>query len=260
MHDGTSRNGFVWPLEGPVEAPDWRATDPHPHLGPSCGNGLHGWLWGQGNEDDSAYSRDPEALWQVVDVETEDGFVRLHGGKVKFRRGVVVKSGPRHEVVPWLMERAPADTAGIHFKKISKEDYACVAVGDYGEAIATGDCSCAVAGTYGRAAVGFAGVAVARYGGTAIAGGDGRTFASGSGTAIGLGTASAKANGRCGVVLVGHGWASAGEGGVLISVTFPDGPHVAVAYVGEDGIKPDTMYRYDTFSEKWTENPEGDGQ
>ena len=40
--DMTSHDGFEWPREGFVSAPDWKATD-------ACGNGLHGLPWGEGN-------------------------------------------------------------------------------------------------------------------------------------------------------------------------------------------------------------------
>ena len=40
--DMTSHNGFVWPTNGPVSCPDWR--DDY-----SCGHGLHGLLWGEGD-------------------------------------------------------------------------------------------------------------------------------------------------------------------------------------------------------------------
>ena len=39
--DMTSYGEFVWPELGYVEAPDWEPTE-------TCGNGLHGFLWGEG--------------------------------------------------------------------------------------------------------------------------------------------------------------------------------------------------------------------
>ena len=38
----TSRNNFIWPEKGPVEAPDFKPTFKR-------GHGLHGLLWGAGS-------------------------------------------------------------------------------------------------------------------------------------------------------------------------------------------------------------------
>src|SRR5574337_1960475 len=47
--DSSSKNGFVWPEVGQIaKAPDWNST-------PDCGNGLHGWLFGQGDHTSSNY-------------------------------------------------------------------------------------------------------------------------------------------------------------------------------------------------------------
>ena len=43
MADMSSKNGFIWPEIGYVEAPDWMPTE-------ECGNGLHGHLWGAGGD------------------------------------------------------------------------------------------------------------------------------------------------------------------------------------------------------------------
>ncbi|MFY9328404.1 MAG: hypothetical protein WAO76_10355, partial [Georgfuchsia sp.] len=41
--DMSSKNGFVWPgVGGIATAPDWKDNK-------KCGNGLHGWLYGQGD-------------------------------------------------------------------------------------------------------------------------------------------------------------------------------------------------------------------
>jgi len=79
-----SYNNFQWPEAGPVHAPDW---DPKP----ACGNGLHGFLWGEGKGDLANWS--PTAKWLVVEVDAET-IVDLDG-KVKFPRGEVVFCGDR---------------------------------------------------------------------------------------------------------------------------------------------------------------------
>src|ERR1700677_1505355 len=78
-----SHGGFTWPKSGHVECSDWSTNS-------ECGNGLHGWLWGEGNGDAHGQT-DPwraEARWLVVDVEALS-VVRL-GDKVKFPCGEVV--------------------------------------------------------------------------------------------------------------------------------------------------------------------------
>ena len=91
--DMTSHGGFRWPEKGKVEAPDW---DPVPE----CGNGLHGFLWGEG--DGSLASFDASARWLVVSVEA-DAVVELEG-KVKFPRGTVLHCGDRLTATTYLAE------------------------------------------------------------------------------------------------------------------------------------------------------------
>ena len=78
--DGTSHNGFQWPIEvgAVVECPDW---DPKPE----CGNGLHGLVHGEGDWDLLDWSPDAKAL--VLEVE-ESCIVEI-GAKVKFPRAIV---------------------------------------------------------------------------------------------------------------------------------------------------------------------------
>lgn len=58
--DMTSYDGFRWPKRGPVSAPDW--IDNY-----ECGNGLHGWLWGEGDAS-LGQCDDINAKWLVVRV------------------------------------------------------------------------------------------------------------------------------------------------------------------------------------------------
>jgi len=90
------RGGFQWPASGPIEAPDW---NPEAH----CGEGLHGWLWGEG--DGSLGYWTESATWivfaaaavEVVDLD----------GKVKVPRAFVLFAGRREEATAWLAQRAP---------------------------------------------------------------------------------------------------------------------------------------------------------
>ena len=140
--DGISKNGFKYPNLGLVECPDWKATE-------SCGNGLHGWLWGVGDYSLS----DHKPLWQVIEVADSD-IVQL-GNKVKFPKGDVLYSGSLGGAYAW-MKYAP------HWEKAESS-----ATGCYGHASATGKYGHASAtGKYGiGAAIGFNGTASAVEGG-----------------------------------------------------------------------------------------------
>ena len=142
--DLTSHKGFKWPESGPISAPDWEPT-------PKCGNGLHGWLWGEG--DGSVGNYDPDAKWLVVSVE-ESLLIDL-GGKVKYPSGEVVFCGDRFAAAKYVMENG-----GAGRKVIS----GTATAGDRGTATA-GDSGTATAGYRGTATAGIRGTATAGYSG-----------------------------------------------------------------------------------------------
>lgn len=126
--DGTSRNGFKWPLTvGSVAtAPDWSEVA-------ECGNGLHGWLYGQG--DHTASNIDLlTATWLVVEVDLES--VVMLGGKCKFETGVVRFAGDRKSATDYLYEHEPRSrtVAVIGACRADLTDSANVFVGAYGHA------------------------------------------------------------------------------------------------------------------------------
>ena len=147
--------------------------------------------------------------------------------------------------------------------------YGTVIAGDYGTATA-GHRSTATAGDYGTATAGDRGTATAGYAGTATVGNVGTATAGNVGTATAgdYGTATAGYRGTAtaghygtviagdygtatagyrGTATAGHdGTATAGERGMIL-VQWHDGRRyrVAVGYVGENGIEPNTAYRYD---------------
>jgi hypothetical protein len=124
--DMSSHNGFRWPESGDVSAPDWRDTK-------SCGNGLHGWLWGQGNWGLKVDDKNPR--WLVVEVEAAT-IVNL-GDKVKFPRGNVIATfGHWRDAMVFIRSRRPLSSDA----KISAEEGGIAsATGDYGHASATGN-------------------------------------------------------------------------------------------------------------------------
>jgi hypothetical protein len=91
--DNTSHNGFTWPTSGPVVPEVWSPRA-------ECGNGLHGWLRGEGSYRHSFMAGN----WIVFRCKAED-VVSLDGGeKVKAKEGEVVYHGTREGAVAYLKE------------------------------------------------------------------------------------------------------------------------------------------------------------
>jgi hypothetical protein len=261
--DMSSKNGFVWPAVGEsAVAPDWSPE-------PCCGQGLHGWLYGQGDHDVSNYTK-PGCKWLVVEVET-DSIVML-GGKCKFPKGVVRFVGTMTEAAAYLIANEPrakevavigatvevgdkqnalvgalgTATAG-YSGTATAGDYGTATAGNSGTATA-GDSGTATAGNYGTATAGYSGTATAGDYGTATAGNSGTATAGDSGTATAgnYGTATA---GNYGTATAGYsGTATAGEKGE-IRIRYLDEKaeryRTVVGYVGEEGIEPNIKYKLD---------------
>ena len=144
--DMTSYGGFKWPKRGPVSAPDW--IDNY-----NCGNGLHGWLWGEG-DGSLGHTDGSKAKWLVVRVlasEVRHGEGQLLG-KCKFPRGYVVHCGNRKSATEYIMKRGASGKAVI------------------GGAVTAGHGGIARAGYRGAATVGGGGIAIVGQGGSATAG------------------------------------------------------------------------------------------
>ena len=152
--DMTSRNGFKWPGVGEEAiAPDWIKNT-------ECGNGLHGWLYGQGDHSSADYWQREGAKWLVIEVD-ESPIVML-GGKCKFPRGIVRFVGEKHEAAAYLIEHElrAANVAVIG---------ASLTVGD-AQTVMVGALGTATAGAFGTATAGDRGTATAGDSGTATAG------------------------------------------------------------------------------------------
>lgn len=132
--DMTSHGGFVWPSEvgAEVVAPDWIAND-------ECGNGLHGWLYGQGKHDCVDHWRDAEAKWLVLEAVLAD--VVMLGGKCKFPRAVVRFVGGKSDAAAHIIANEPR-SAGV------------VVIG---ETKVVGDKQAATVGALGTATAGYSG-------------------------------------------------------------------------------------------------------
>ncbi len=147
--DMTSRDGFLWPVKGPVECSDWDPT-------PECRGGLHGLAWGMG--DATVIPVEADRKWLVVRVLTSD-LVEFED-KVKFPRGTVVHCGDQISATAYLVARAPAGTV-CHYHHASA---------GYGGTASAGDYGTASAGYKGTASAGYRGTASAGDWGTASAG------------------------------------------------------------------------------------------
>ena len=211
---------FVWPELGHVEAPDWEPTE-------KSGNGLHGFLWGEGNGNLISWKED--AKWLVVKVNKED-LIKLDG-KVKFKRGDVIYSGNRKKATKLIIKHKPeAVVIGVTKKGNN------VHVGYGGKAIA-GNYGEATAGNYGEVTAGNYGKAIVGYKGAAYAGNSGMVIAGDYGEAIAgrYGTATA---GNYGEVTAGYkGTAIVGDYGKAVSGVY--GKAIAGSYgkaiVGYEG-------------------------
>ena len=145
-------NEFLWPESGPVECPDWQ-----PHA--ECGNGLHGWLWGEGDLSASGGVWEmPDAKWLVVCVAKKD-VVEL-GGKVKYPRGEVVFCGTREAAANKICELGASGS--VHFATRAAGNHGTATAGDYGTATA-GDSGTATAGYSGTATAGNLGTVAIRW-------------------------------------------------------------------------------------------------
>jgi len=216
--DGTSYGGFKWPLEAGVEvvAPDWKATD-------KCGNGLHGWLYGNG--DHSVRSIREDLQWMVVEVVLSD--VVMLGGKVKFPRCVIRYVGDRKSATDYLIANEPRAN-GVIGASVTVGDDQCAQVGALGTATA-GHRGTATAGDGGTTTAGDGGTATAGDGGTATAGHRGTATAGHRGTATAGDGGTATAGHRGTATAGDRGTATAGDGG---TATAGDGGTATAGYRG----------------------------
>jgi hypothetical protein len=250
--DGTTHGGFVWPLTvgATVEAPE-------------CGNGLHGWLNGEGYID--AADICPGSIWLLVGVRTK--LLDL-GAKVRFRKGTILAVGTAQEIAAEIIRRRPGSrphygthatgeggTARGGYGSTVTGGRGCTITGGDGSAVSGGACSDATGGA-GSVVSGGAGSTVRGGHGARIVGGDRSELTVGWGGRA-LGSDYCTIVGGCWSVLIGGkgcaitgGTDSAVTGGLgsVFRVEWLD-PYAtlrtAVAYVGEDGILPDVPYRVD---------------
>jgi len=167
--DMTSYGGFRWPESGPVEAPDWDAS-------PHCGNGLHGFFWGEG--DGGLASWDENAKWLVVAVESST-IVDI-GGKVKFPRGEVVFVGNRFDATQRI--RALGARGAVVGITLTGGDRATLTGGD--RATLTGGDGATLTGGDGATLTGGDRATLTGGDGATLTGGDRATLTGGDGATL----------------------------------------------------------------------------
>jgi hypothetical protein len=160
--DMRAYNGFVWPENGPVSAPDWNPE-------PVCGGGLHGLLMGIG--DISHLSRDSNAKWFVVAVDS--GSVVDLDGKVKVPSGNVVYCGDRDGAVSFLVQNG-GDVTKIPFTHQRCGDRSTL-TGGYDSTLTGGNGSTLTGGNYSTLAGGN---------GSTLTGGNRSTLTGGNGSTL----------------------------------------------------------------------------
>ena len=147
--DMSAHSNFVWPEKGPVSCSDFKPIA-------ECGQGLHGFLNGEG--DYSLASWEPDAKWLVVKVLTSE-LIHLDG-KVKFPRGTVVYCGDRLGATNYL--QAQGVKGAIMGANVAAGYRGTATAGDGGTATA-GNGGTATAGNWGTATAGYRGTATAGY-------------------------------------------------------------------------------------------------
>ncbi len=173
--DMSSYDGFVWPTSGHVSCPDWEENQ-------SCGNGLHGFLWGTG--DASLLYTQEDCRWLIVEVD-EEKIVNL-GGKVKFPEGNVIKTYKSRDKAIKKMIKLGANPNTIMFGVVNSGNYGTSNSGDWGTSNS---------GDYGTSNSGYSGTSISGDYGKSISG-DCGTSTSGSGGKV--------KTGNGGVVILGY--------------------------------------------------------
>ena len=232
--DMTSTNGFKWPKKGPVKCTDWKPTN-------ECGNGLHGFLFGEGEGELASWA--DTAKWLVVSVSEAD-IVNLYG-KVKFPKGNVVFCGNRFDATQYIAARAPNSVKAIIGHTSVSGDKGVSTSGERGTST-SGYMGTSVSGRFGTSTSGDWGTSTSGHYGTSTSGFSGTSTSGDSGTStsddLGTSTSGFKGTSTSG----DEGTSTSGVGGEL-RIRWYDGQRyrLAIGYVGEGGILPNIAYCLD---------------
>ena len=159
--------GFQWPSSGLVSAPDW---DPKP----SCGNGLHGLLSGEG--DGSLLNNAEAAKWMVI-AAVRSEVVQIDR-KVKVPRAYVCFVGTKKEATDLIVSLCPG--SACVYAMVTSGDRGNSTSGDYGNSTSgycghstSGDCGHSTSGDGGNSTSGDCGHSTSGNGGHSTSGKNG---------------------------------------------------------------------------------------
>ena len=227
--DLTAYNGFLW-HKGTVKAPDFKPTK-------ECGAGLHGFLMGEG--DGILANWDIKAKWIVAEID-KDSLIDLKG-KVKFPKCKVIFIGDRKEATDLIILKGGKSVIGSF-----------VTSGEKGTST-SGDCGTSTSGEQGTSTSGDGGTSTSGAKGTSTSGDYGTSTSGYKGTSTsgykGTSTSGAKGtstSGAKGTSTSGEeGTSTSGYNGTLVIKYWDNNTlriKLATAYVGENGILPNTPY------------------
>ena len=213
----TAFDGFVYPESGFVECKKWVANK-------ECGNGLHGWLWGEG--DDSLKIGGYDRKWMVLEVEA-DTVIELNG-KVKFPSANIIFCGDCEGAVALVQKFAPPGT------KINR-------------ATVTGGDSATVTGGYAATVTGGYAATVTGGDSATVTGGDSATVTGGNRATVTGGNRATVTGGYAATVCICNygGKCRAKIGGLLVFRFWSSEKSTyQLRYIEVDGetIKEDTFY------------------
>jgi hypothetical protein len=268
---GKSRNDFQWNLAigGITTAPDWKETT-------ECGNGLHGFLNGEGDGSLADWSSD--AIWMVIEPI---GKVIDLDGKVKFESGKTIFVGDRLAATNYLYSQiglsaivGGTSTSGDNgtstsgYKGTSTSgDYSTSTSRNYGTSTSgnkgtstsgyygtstSGDKGTSTSGDYGTSTSEYNGTSTSGYKGTSTSGDYGTSTSGNKGTST-SGDKGTSTSGDYGTSTSGNkGTSTSGyKGTILIKYWCKNSNRykVKIGYIGENELKSNTPYRLDESNE-----------
>jgi len=229
-----SYQGFQWPESGSVKCDDWNPK-------PVCGNGLHGLLWGAGNG--SLLDWGKSAKWLVVRAKK---VVDIGGDKVKFARGEVIHCGDRKSATDYIIAHG-AEPQYVVGAFLTGGDYATV-TGGYSATVTGGDYATVTGGYCATVTGGDYATVTGGYSAT-VTGGDRATVTGGYYATVTGGDYATVTGGNRATVTGGYSATVTGGDYATLIVKYWDDDvqrwRIAIAYVGENGIQPNTSYIYD---------------
>jgi len=236
--DYTSYNNFQWPKSGQVKADDFKPTS-------ECGNGLHGLRIGQQNPgvwyDDGIVLLLQVPASTIIDLEDNS--------KCKFPECKIVMSGNMNEITNYLYNK-DINIEGLyrrtHFSDQSEKwtggNYSTLTAGSY-SALTAGDFSTLTAGHYSTLITGNQ---------CALIAGNDSTLTAGVNSTLTAGFYSKLTAGNDSTLTAGvNSTLTAGNRSRLCCEHWDNDNKIrlAIAYVGENDIKPNQAYRVNNKGE-----------